>query len=215
MEKFAKEFRGTVQKVEKAEKALLKEFGDYLHVSRYFETKRNRFNELQHTLNMHYMEFKVFALPYKDKPWAKSLLGNVQEALKRVNVISTRIPKHMDDLWYDMGRLPIAGAYDQFIGVNKNLDTFLSTALALAKALNLVIKVELDLPALRGAPQLPLPYLLSIQQTFAVSWKKLRRELGSGHWRVLPRQLFSYFFVDSVWMYRKAWRKCRAIAEIV
>jgi hypothetical protein len=93
------------------------------------------------------------------------------------------------------------------------LDIFLSTALVLAKALNLVIKVEIDLPSPQSAPRLFLPYLLPVRQTFAVSWEKLRRDLASGRWRTLPRQLFSYFFVDVVWMYRKARRKCRAITE--
>jgi hypothetical protein len=95
------------------------------------------------------------------------------------------------------------------------LDTFLSTALALARALNLVIDVEVDLPSLRVVPQLPLPYLFPFQQTFAVSREKLGQDLACGHWRTLARQLFSYFFVDSVWMYRKAWRKCRAVTKIV
>jgi hypothetical protein len=95
------------------------------------------------------------------------------------------------------------------------LDIFLSTALALARVLNLVIDVEVDLPSLRVIPQLPLPYFFPFQQTFAVSWKKLGRDMASGHWRTLARQLFSYFFVDSVWMYRKARRKCRAVTKIV
>lgn len=95
------------------------------------------------------------------------------------------------------------------------LFAFLSTASALADLLNLVVKIELDLPPVQGAPHLPLPYLFPIRQTFAVSWSKLGQDLGSGHWRALPRQLFSYFFVDSVWMYRKAWRKRRAVTGIV
>jgi hypothetical protein len=95
------------------------------------------------------------------------------------------------------------------------LEAFLSTALALAGGLNLAIDVKVDLPSPRGVPRLPLPYLFPFWQTFAVSWEKLRRDLASGHWRILPRQFFSYFCVDSVWMYRKARRKCRAITGVV
>ena len=129
MENFAKEFRDTVQKVDKAEASLLMELGDDYGVFQYFENKHIRFNDLQWTLNTHYNQLDVITKPYKDKPWAKSSLSNVQESLKRVNAISTSIPDslHMNDLWYDMSRLPIAGAYDHFIGVEKNLDTFFST----------------------------------------------------------------------------------------
>jgi hypothetical protein len=129
MEKFAKEFHATVQKVEKAEAALLKELGDSRGVFRYFKSKHSRFNDLQQTLNTPYMEFKVFAVPYKDNAWAKNSLSNVQEALKRVNAISTSIPDYlpMSDLWYEINRASDSGRYDHFIGVNKNLGTFFST----------------------------------------------------------------------------------------
>ena len=129
MENFAKEFRDTVQKVEKAEASLLKELGDSQGVFQYFENKHTRFNDLQRTLNTHYNQFDVITKPYKDKPWAKNALSNVQESLERINAISKSIPDslHIHNLWYDMRRLPIAGAYDHFIGANKNLDTFFST----------------------------------------------------------------------------------------
>lgn len=96
----------------------------------------------------------------------------------------------------------------------KALMIFLATAVNLGQASGLVIKVEIDLPSLSSKPQIPLPYLLPMRQTFAVSWEKLGRDLASGHWRSLPRQFFSYSFVDGIWMYRKARRKRRAIASI-
>ncbi|MCP5095250.1 MAG: hypothetical protein GY943_06840, partial [Chloroflexi bacterium] len=55
------------------------------------------------------------------------------------------------------------------------------------------------------------PYLLPVRQTFLYSWRKLQQDLLEGHIRQLPRQLFSYSFVDAVWMYRKAWRKQRKV----
>jgi hypothetical protein len=129
MENFAKEFQDTVGKVEKAEASLLKELGDSQGVFQYFETKYTRFNDLRRTLNTHYNQFDGITKPYKDKPWAKSSLSNVQEPLNRVNAISTRIPSssQIHDLWYDVDRLPVSDAYDYFIGVNKKLDTFFST----------------------------------------------------------------------------------------
>lgn len=77
-------------------------------------------------------------------------------------------------------------------------------------------RAGLPLPeALSGSAQrsvtLRMPCLLPPMHTFAVSWRKLGMDVGNGRLRELPRQLLSYTVVDGLWMYRKAWRKRKAV----
>lgn len=53
-----------------------------------------------------------------------------------------------------------------------------------------------------------LPLMLGPQLTFGANWRRLAHDVQTGKWTAVPRQLFSYTFVDAVWMYRKARRKC-------
>ncbi|MCA9926728.1 MAG: hypothetical protein KC421_30380, partial [Anaerolineales bacterium] len=87
---------------------------------------------------------------------------------------------------------------------------FIAAAAVLAESVGL----SLSLPSsVRAVPnlQVRLPYLLPLPQTFAYSWQKMWQGVKAGHWRGLPRQLFTYSLVDGAWMYRKAWRKQRGV----
>ena len=105
---------------------MFKELGDKDGVYKYLDNKRIRLSQLKQTLNTHDMEFNLITRPYEDKRWVKNFLFDMQEARKRVNRISTRLDEYILII-YDSQRLPQAGAYDEFFGIKKNLDTFFST----------------------------------------------------------------------------------------
>ena len=87
---------------------------------------------------------------------------------------------------------------------------FVSIAATLAD----VVGLSLSIPASFQQAQslkVRLPYMLPVSQTFAYSWQKLVQDFAAGQLRQIPRQLFTYSFVDAVWMYRKARRKQRKV----
>lgn len=90
-------------------------------------------------------------------------------------------------------------------------ESFLIRVTALAKQSGLPLPVTLTEDT-KTFP-LQMPFLLPIAHTFEISWRKLWLDIWNGRLRQVPRQLFTYTFVDGVWMYRKAYRKRRVVEK--
>jgi len=87
------------------------------------------------------------------------------------------------------------------------LRVFLSIACSLGNSLRINMQVEIAVPEHENYSSISLPMLIPLTETLGPALLKLRQDVQHGHLHELPRQLFTYFFVDCLWMYYKAQRK--------
>jgi len=91
---------------------------------------------------------------------------------------------------------------------------FQSVINELAGLLGMNVTLPINLPSVSLTEKVWFPYIMPIKQTCSVTAAKLKKDVQAKQWRQLPRELFSYTLVDSVWMYRKAHRKRHKVLRI-
>lgn len=92
--------------------------------------------------------------------------------------------------------------------------TFQSIISELANLLNIGVAVPIQSLPVSLTEEVWFPYILPIKQTVSVTGSKLKQDIQAKQWRQLPRELFSFTFVDGLWMYRKAYRKRQKVLQI-
>lgn len=129
---------------------------------------------------------------------AHAIFENKYVSLHELHYLQDLTAQEIDwnSIWYAAAQLHWQAA----------LELFLGTVLSLARQFHLRIRAG-GLPSPVQLSQANLPYIFPPRETFLASWRKLKQDVASGSWRVLPRQLFCYTLVDAFWMYRKAWHK--------
>jgi hypothetical protein len=94
------------------------------------------------------------------------------------------------------------------------LKFFLATACALGNDLRMNMQVEMTLSDSIQFSPISLPLIMPLSRTLRSAVVKLWQDVTHGRLEELPRQLFTYFLVDCLWMYCKARRKATAARMI-
>jgi hypothetical protein len=106
--------------------------------------------------------------------------------------------------------------WDYIIGISQEyawrdaLGLFLATAHDLSRKLEMNTEMKISLPQAITFSNISFPLILPLSSTLRVALTKLWHDVSRGQIRTLPRQLFAYFPVDCLWMYRKARKKALA-----
>jgi hypothetical protein len=90
------------------------------------------------------------------------------------------------------------------------LGEFLSTAYALGNLLGIPLKVGQEFSRPMKFSFICFPLIVPLPRTLRTALAKLWQDVMAGRLNELPRQLFTYFPVDCLWMYSKARRKIRS-----
>jgi len=90
------------------------------------------------------------------------------------------------------------------------LGEFLSTAYAIGNALGMNLKAEREFSRTVEFSFMCFPLIVPVSRTVRSALAKLWQDVMAGRLKELPRQLFTYFPVDCLWMYSKACRKIRS-----
>ncbi len=103
--------------------------------------------------------------------------------------------------------------WDYIIGLSQEyawrdaLELFLATAHDLSRKLEMNTEMKISLPQAITFPNISFPLILPLSSTLRVALTKMWHDVTQGQIWTLPRQLFAYFPVDCLWMYRKARKK--------
>ena len=106
--------------------------------------------------------------------------------------------------------------WDYIIGISQEyawrdaLELFLATAHDLGRKLEMNTEMKISLPQAITFSNISVPLVLPLSSTLRVALTKMWHDITQGQIRTLPRQLFTYFPVDCLWMYRKARKKALA-----
>jgi len=106
--------------------------------------------------------------------------------------------------------------WDYIIGIAQEyvwrdaLELFLATAHDLSRKLEMNTEMNIPLPQAITFSNISFPLILPLSATLRVALTKMWHDVSRGQIKILPRQLFAYFPVDCLWMYRKARKKALA-----
>lgn len=84
---------------------------------------------------------------------------------------------------------------------------FVSTALLLLKTMGFDFYIEPKLPHPITTRTDYFPILLSPAKTFNITINKMYNDFMNREIKKIPWELFSYFFIETIWMYYKAFKK--------